>query len=507
MENAGRAAALVIHERLAPGSRVSCLCGTGNNGGDGFVVARQLLRLGHRVRVLLCGKEESLAADARVNFDAWVGLGGDVQGLPPGSDAKSCEVFFSDVDAVVDGLLGTGLSRELEGSFRAVVESLEHSRHQPSRGRHSSLQVFALDIPSGLSGDTGAVLGVAVRADVTITFGHPKLGLLTSGAPDHCGELVIADLGVPQELGPACQPSAYWVERKDVARLLPARAVSTHKGRSGRVLVVAGSVGKTGAALLASTAALRAGGGLVTICTFPEAAQSLEQRVVEVMTRSIDPERIAASLDEALDGVDVVVLGPGLGLSEAARSVVEHIVFGWDGPKVLDADAITLVSPRASELTRASGRCLLTPHPGELGRLLQLSAAEVEAQRHALLERAVTLTGQTVLLKGPHTLIGAPGATPWVTSTGHPALATGGSGDVLSGVCGALAVSLPLLQAGAAAAFVHGEAARLWVEAHAGADRGLLAREIADFLPEALAGLRGAASSGAASSGAAPTPC
>jgi ADP-dependent NAD(P)H-hydrate dehydratase / NAD(P)H-hydrate epimerase len=483
MENAGRAAALVIHQRLARTSRVLCVCGTGNNGGDGFVVARQLLGLGHSVRVLLSGKKETLGADARVNFDAWVGLGGRVQMLPPGSDVESCEVFFSDVDAVVDGLLGTGLSRELEGSFRAVVESLNHAR----------LTVFALDIPSGLNGDTGAVMGVAVRAGVTITFGHPKLGLLTSGAPDHCGELVIADLGVPQELGPACQPSAYWVERKDVARLLPAREVSTHKGRSGRVLVVAGSVGKTGAALLASTAALRAGGGLVTICTFPDAAQSLDQRVVEVMTRSIDPGRVAASLDVALDGVDVVVIGPGLGLSEAAREVVEHVVFGWDGRKVLDADAITLVSPRASELRRAPGRCLLTPHPGELGRLLEVSATEVEAQRHAALARALALTGQTVLLKGPHTLIGEPGAIPWVTSTGHPALATGGSGDVLSGVCGALAVSLPLMQAGAAAAFVHGEAARLWVNAHAGADRGLLARELADHLPEALAALRGSA--------------
>jgi ADP-dependent NAD(P)H-hydrate dehydratase / NAD(P)H-hydrate epimerase len=406
---------------------------------------------------------------------------------------RSCDGFFSDVDVVVDGLLGTGLSRELEGSFRAVVESLEHVRltHVRSHLRGGRINVFALDIPSGLNGDTGAVMGVAVRADVTITFGHPKLGLLTSGAPDHCGELVIADLGVPQELGPACQPSAYWVEREDVARLLPARELSTHKGRSGRVLVVAGSVGKTGAALLASTAALRAGAGLVTICTFPDAALSLDQRVVEVMTRSIDPDHIGASLDAALEGVDVVVLGPGLGLSDAARSVVEHVVFEWDGRKVLDADAITLVSPRAAELGSAPGCCLLTPHPGELGRLLQVSASEVEAQRHAALSRALTLTGQTLLLKGPHTLIGAPGGVPWVTSTGHPALATGGSGDVLSGVCGALAVSLPLLQAGAAAAFVHGEAARLWVNAHAGADRGLLARELADYLPRALAGLRG----------------
>lgn len=480
MENAGRGAALSIHERLGPGSRVLCVCGVGNNGGDGLVVARQLACRGHSVRVLLVGLVEQLAPDARVNFEAWQGVGGEVRLLATGADASDAlEPLWHDLDAVVDGLFGTGLSRDLSGRFRALIDSLNAA----------GLRVFALDLPSGMNADTGAVMGAAVRASVTLTFGHPKPGLLTSVATDFTGELVLCDLGVPRELGPAREPRARWIEQEDVRGWLVPRSRSTHKGRSGRVLIVAGSAGKTGAALLASGAALRGGAGLVTICTFAEVAKSLDQRVVEVMTRCIDPDRIAASLDDALEGVDVVVVGPGLGLSEAARDVVDHLVWAASCPKVLDADALTHLSRRGHDLVSAAGPCLLTPHPGELARLLGVTAAEVEADRFGALERACELTRQTVLLKGPHTLIGEPGTPPWVTSAGHPVLASGGSGDVLAGMCGALAVDMPLLRAGAAASFLHGQAAQLWVRAHAGADRGLLARELSDFLPEARARL------------------
>ncbi len=487
MENAGRSAALLVHEWLAEQSggsarsrRVCCVCGAGNNGGDGFVVARQLATLGHRVCVLLAGEADSLAADARVNFGAWVGLGGELVAMSATeADRAAFDPLWREADGIVDALFGTGLSRALSGRLSALVDSINAS----------GVPVFALDVPSGLNADTGAVMGTAVRARVTITFGHPKPGLLTSGALDHTGELCVADLGVPRDLGPALSPSAFWLEQADAASWLTPRSRSTHKGRSGRVLVIAGSVGKTGAALLSSSAALRAGAGLVTICTFADAQRSLEQRVVEVMTEAIDLERLGPCLDHALDGVDSVVIGPGLGLGEAARKVVDHVVLGWDGAKVIDADAITLFSGRARELQAAPGVCLLTPHPGELARLLGQGVRELEADRFAAMARALELTGQTLLLKGPHTLIAEPGTPPWVSSEGHPALASGGSGDVLAGICGAFMVERPPLRAGALAAYVHGRAARLWVQAHAGADRGLLARELADFVPEALASL------------------
>jgi ADP-dependent NAD(P)H-hydrate dehydratase / NAD(P)H-hydrate epimerase len=489
MENAGRAASSILEERLAAGGprRVAIVCGTGNNGGDGFVVARQLQSRGHSVRVLVSGGRDALAPDARVNRDAWVGIGGALRELPdePGSadrgvgELGSVASEWSQCDLIVDALLGTGLSRPVTGRYRSLVEAINAS----------GIDVVSLDVPSGLDADTGVALGVAVVARLTITFGHPKTGLLTSVALDHTGELRVADLGVPQRLGPALTPRAHWLDAADVAGWVEARARSTHKGRSGRVLVIGGSPGKTGAAVLSAHAALRAGAGLVTIAAFAAATASLDSRVIEVMTRPIEVDRLEASLDAALEHADAVVIGPGLGLDALARRVVDHVVLGHDGPKLIDADALTLFAGRAHELTRAPSRCLLTPHPAELARLLGSSAKEVEADRFTASERAVALTGQALLLKGPHTLLCEPGAAPWVVSEGHPALAVGGSGDVLSGMTGAFIARLGPLRAGALGAFVHGRAARLWVDAHAGADRGLLARELADFVPQALATL------------------
>jgi ADP-dependent NAD(P)H-hydrate dehydratase / NAD(P)H-hydrate epimerase len=489
MENAGRGAGWAVHERLAvlargAPQRLLCVCGVGNNGGDGLVVARHLLGLGHTPSVLLLGLAGALSGDARVNLEAWRGLGGTLVELEADAGARArVDQLTASSDAIVDAVFGTGLSREVTGRFRAAL-MLSTAARRPGR------PVFALDVPSGMHADTGVTLGVAVQADVTITFGHPKTGLLTSVGADAAGELVLADLGVPRERGPALEPRANWLEVSDAASWLEARSPSSHKGRSGRVVIVAGSVGKTGAALLSSSAALRSGAGLVTICTFADAARSLDQRVVEVMTEALDAERPLATLERALEGATAVVVGPGLGLSAPARAVIDQIVLRWPGPKLVDADAISAFAGRAKELQGAAGQCLLTPHPGELGRLLGVTAAVVESDRFGALEQALALTGQGILLKGPHTLVGEPGNTPLVVSQGHPALATGGAGDVLSGICGALLVALPRQRAGALAALLHGHAARLWVDAQAGADRGLLAREVADYVPQALARLR-----------------
>lgn len=495
MENAGRAAAEILHRRLdseraaesgrrkAPQRRVVCVCGTGNNGGDGLVLARQLLGHGHSVQVLITGGRDALSPDARVNFDAWRGLGGELRELAEGELPDASGSLWNGAHLIVDALFGTGLSRPLTGPHRALVDSINAT----------DVDVVSLDVPSGMNADTGAVMGAAIIACLTITFGHPKTGLLTSTAPDHTGDLVVAGLGVPQRLGPALTPRARWFEAADAASWLEARPRSTHKGRSGRVLVIGGAPGKTGAALLAATAALRAGAGLVTIAAFADAVQSLDSRVIEVMTRPIEPSRLEASLDAALASADAVVIGPGLGLDEMARRVVDHVVLGGHpGPKVLDADALNHFAQRAHELRDAPGPCLLTPHPAELGRMLSVGAKEVEADRFAAVDRAIELTHKTVLLKGPHTLIGEGGAPPWVVSEGHPALASGGSGDVLAGITGALITTLGPLRAGALGAFVHGRAARAWVQAHGGADRGLFARELADGVPLAIASLLGA---------------
>jgi ADP-dependent NAD(P)H-hydrate dehydratase / NAD(P)H-hydrate epimerase len=479
MENAGRGAAELIERRLAVSARVLVVCGSGNNGGDGFVVARHLLCAGRAVRVVLFAKEDQLTPDARANLGAWRGVGGEV--VPCTSDAELArfDECSSASDAIVDALFGTGLTRDVAGRFLAAIERINQ------RG----LPVFALDIPSGLSADTGLALGAAIKATLTVTFGHYKLGLLTSKAPDFTGELALVGLGVPASLEPAQAAQASLLEASDVRGWLLPRSRSAHKGSAGRVLVIAGSPGKTGAALLASQAALRAGAGLVSVCSFPETAATLDPRVVEVMTERIDPERIGPSLDALLEPADAVVLGPGLGLDARARSVSEHVLGAFDGPVVVDADALSHFSGRPRELRQARGRCVLTPHPGELGRLLGLTAAEVEADRFRAIEQAVAETGQLVLLKGPYTLIAAAGFPVWISAEGEPVLAVGGSGDVLAGVIGGLAPNLSLERAAAAGAFLHGRASRLWREAHGGADRGLLARELADLVPRAFAAL------------------
>lgn len=478
MENAGRGAAEIVAPRVAErGGPVRIVCGPGNNGGDGFVVARRLLSLGKAVSVLLASSHDRLAGDARANYNAWIGLGGPTIPISEANLGRLAEELGA-AGVVVDALLGTGLDREVTGFFASVIDGVNRA---PAHR-------IALDIPSGLDANTGCPLGVAVRADETVTFAEHKLGLWTSTGAEYAGRITRVDIGVPSELVGRVGSSARLLERSDVASWLVPRAISTHKGSAGRVAVVAGSPGKTGAALLSARGALRTGAGLVTICTFPEAAVALDARVLEEMTHRIDPANPEASLDEALGSADSAVVGPGLGLGADARRAVDHVVFKSTVAKVVDADALTLLAGRLGELRSAAGRIVLTPHPGEMARLLGSTTAEVEADRFGAVARAVSLSGAVVLLKGARTLVGAPGVQTVANPSGTPALATAGSGDVLAGVVAALAVGLEPFHAACAAAYVHGLAGEQWASAR-GQDRGLLAHEIADTVPEVLAGL------------------
>ncbi|MEB2313054.1 MAG: NAD(P)H-hydrate dehydratase [Sorangiineae bacterium] len=475
MENAGRGAADLIARETPPGPIV-VMCGAGNNGGDGFVVARRLRTLGRDARVLLAVDSARLTGDALVNFHAWRGIGGETLELRAGEEAR-LEDCLAGAAGVADGLLGTGLDRDVTGWFRELI----------LRINAASAFRAALDLPSGLHADTGAVLGAAVRAHLTVTFAHPKLGLYTTSGAEHAGRVEVVDIGVPGTRMEAC--AAYLSERADVAHAVVARPVSAHKSSAGRVLAIAGSAGKTGAALLVARGALRAGAGLVTIATFPEVQGAVEARALEEMTARIDPVSVEASLDALLEGTHSVAIGPGLGLDERARRVTEHVVLRWDGVKVVDADALTHFAGRAGELAGAAGRLILTPHSAELGRLLDRSAAEVEADRFGALARAVELTRAVVLLKGPRTLVGAPGRLPVVNATGVPALATGGAGDVLSGMIAALAVHAEPFAAAWSGAYLHGRAGERWGSVTR-ADRGLVAHELADALPACLGELR-----------------
>lgn len=481
MENAGRGAADAILRVLAGlvtrTPSVAVVCGGGNNGGDGYVAARRLLLSGVAVEVIASVPERLLKGDALANCRALLAVGGRVRWAELQGQAQAFEALHR-ADLVVDALFGTGLQRPVEGDFKDAIE-----RMNAAAGRRVSL-----DIPSGIDADTGAVLGVAVRADLTVTFAAYKPGLLTPTGLMHTGPVEVADIGVPLAALPQVGESALLLANDDIARALPVRAASSHKGSAGRVLVIAGSPGKIGAALLVGRGALRGGAGLVTLAGPAAVAGALDQRVLEAMTGRFDPADLKDSLDPLLARTDVVAIGPGLGLSEEARGVVDHVVIGHAGTVVVDADAITLFQGRAETLGQAHGRRILTPHPAELGRLLGVSAAEVEADRYSALTRAVELTRATILLKGPHTLVGSPGLPPFVGRAGTSALSTGGAGDVLTGLIAAYAAILEPASAAFVGAFLHARAAELWAE-DSGADRGLLAHEVADWVPRARAEL------------------
>ncbi|MFO0763130.1 MAG: NAD(P)H-hydrate dehydratase [Byssovorax sp.] len=464
-------------------ARVVIVCGAGNNGGDGFVVGRHLLGRGAEVEVFLTGALEKVTGESRINLDAYVDLGGTFNEMPEGSALGPLVEALGRADFVVDALFGTGLDRPIRGYLAEVIAAINAA----------GVRCVALDVPSGLDADSGAPLGIAVRADDTVTFGHLKIGLLTPEGARLAGTIHVVDLGVPdQPILELVGHVAEVIRPETLGSYLSPRETNVHKHAAGDVLVVAGSAGKLGAALLTAQAAMRAGAGLVTVCTWPDAATALESRVVEVMTTRIDPGRIEASLDEALARRSAVAIGPGLGLDEAARVAVDHVVLHWDGLKVVDADAITLFGGRAEAIAQARGQCILTPHPGELGRLIGKSARAVEQDRFGAVREAVRLTRAIVVLKGARTIIATPEGQLHICMAGNPALATAGSGDVLTGLIAALSCSQPADRAACAGVLVHALAGDLW-RARTGSDRGLMAGEIAERVPRILAALgRGA---------------
>jgi NAD(P)H-hydrate epimerase len=479
MENAGHGATELVLARFPDARRIVIVCGVGNNGGDGFVVARLLKTHGRDARVLFAGDPARLRGDALANHRAWIDAGGALANVDEGSLA-ALDTALAEAELVVDAVFGTGLDRDLSGLPSEVV----------SRLNAAGKPILALDLPSGLDADRGVPLGVAVRATVTATFAGKKRGLCTPTGAEYAGEVVVVPIGIPAEIEARVGAAAVELEPADLAALLPRRSARAHKGSSGRVLILAGSPGKIGAALLVTQGVLRAGGGLVTLAAEPATAGVFEQRVLEAMTARLDPDAPERSLDALLEKADVVALGPGLGLDAFARRVVDHVALGWSGRVVVDADAITSFRDRVDVLQKACGRLVLTPHSAELARLIGGSAADVEADRFGAVARAVERTGQVVLLKGASTLVAAPGEKIGVNPTGNALLATGGAGDVLCGVIAALLVGLEPYAAARAGAYVHGKAADL-LAAELGVDRGVLAHEVADAVPRALAAVLG----------------
>jgi NAD(P)H-hydrate epimerase len=456
MSRAGEAAVLAARERFPQATRWEVLCGAGNNAGDAYVVARLAAQEGIVVSVLTLVDPGTLKGDAATAYDDFVAEGGIVTRWEGALD-KEAEVL-------IDGVLGSGLERKVGDDFAAAVEAIN---------KHDA-EVVALDIPTGLHGDTGTVLGTAVHADVTVTFVGLKSGLFLGDGPRLCGEIVFAGLGVPEHCRPRSAATYRRIDDRMLGQFLPRRARSAHKGDFGHVLIVGGGPGMPGAVRLAGEAALRSGAGLVSVATHPSHAALIACTRPELMCHPIDDVR---DLSELIEKASVVAFGPGLGQSGWARSLFDALKV-VERPSVWDADALNLLSGSPS----TGDQRVITPHPGEAARLLASSTRSVQGDRRNALGTLQERYGGVAVLKGANTLVSSRGGVPWLCAAGNPGMATAGMGDVLTGIIAALvAQGLPPEMAAAIGVELH---ARAGDRAAVHGERGLLATEL-------LAELRG----------------
>lgn len=481
MDNAAQAVAEAVHEALTAleGERVVIFCGGGNNGGDGLGAARWLQSYGVSVRAFVVGAAlDAVQGDAAVELAMFTKAGGRVEALSTEDDWVLAELAASKADVLVDALLGTGFHGELEGDVLRACELLNKSEKY----------ILAVDIPTGVNADNGAVCEQAVRADHTVTMGLVKTGLLLYPGREYCGDIELADISMPVKLVEEYQSDKYRLTDEIVRELLPLRKANAHKGDAGRVVICAGSPGYTGAAALASDAAVKAGAGLVSLYTPLSSRDVLAIKLTEVMVHGL-LERMpgilgggaASDVASSAEAADVLAIGPGLGTSESTQEAVRTILQKITTPVVIDADALTALAGHTEILPAMQAQKVLTPHPGEMARLTGLEIAEIEADRINVAKKYAEEWQAIVVLKGAPTVIGCPNGTVYVNSTGNSSLATGGSGDVLTGIIAGLAAQeISLQEAAICGVYLHGLAAEL-----TGIDIGLAAGELAALLPQA----------------------
>jgi hydroxyethylthiazole kinase-like uncharacterized protein yjeF len=453
MKRAGEAALRYLRSRWPTAHRIVILCGGGNNGGDGYVLARFARAAGLTVSVLATVPPERLEGDARRAYDDCVASGIDV--------ARFTSEGLADGDVIVDAMLGTGLRSVLRDDALAVIDAV-NAAHRP---------VLALDVPSGLDADTGAPFGAAVRADCTVTFVGLKTGLFIGDGPERAGTVYFDDLEVVPPPGPKFRPRLERIVEPDIQRALPRRARSAHKGDFGRVLIIGSGAGMPGATRLAGEAALRVGAGLVTVVAAPVNIAAIASGRPELICIAAEgPE----DLEDALSRADVIAIGPGLGRSDWSRSLLKATL-ATRKPLVIDADALNLLAE--GDPPRDHGDWILTPHPGEAGRLLDLPTDEVQRDRLSALDQLVERYRAIVVLKGAGTLVGGPDRVSALCERGNPGMATAGMGDVLTGaIAGILGQCRDPWLAVRAGVLVHAMAGDTLART---GERGLLASDVA----------------------------
>jgi NAD(P)H-hydrate epimerase len=459
MENAGAAAFKALRQRWPRAHHIAVFCGAGNNGGDGFVIARLAQEHGLTVTVYLLADASRLKGDARLAFEKLQ--------LTPVSIRQFGAKVDGPCDVLVDALLGTGLAGEVKDQWKAAIDAMNHIKAT------AACPIVAVDIPSGLHADTGSVLGTAVHADLTITFIGVKQGLLTGKGPEYCGELLFDDLGVDAKVYDHVKCSARRITQDDVSGLLPRRKRCAHKGDFGHVLIIGGNKGMAGAARMAAEAASRGGAGLVSVATRPEHVAAIAGARPEIMCHGVDG---AMQLKPLLSSATCIAIGPGLGQDSWARALL-GMALETAKPLVMDADALNLLAHEP--LVRSNW--VITPHPGEAGRLLQTQVSHIQQDRFAAVSALQARFGGVAVLKGCGTLVCDDKGGFALCDAGNPGMAAGGMGDVLTGLVAACIAQTKQLSASArAAVYIHATAADLAAMDHG--ERGLLATDLFPYI-------------------------
>ncbi len=484
MENAARGATRVFLDHFTPStdSHVVVLCGRGNNGGDGYVMARYLQQAGFKVTVILLSKLNNVYGDALINLKVIKQMGLEVLEVPDAKRWGAKRRVLRNCDYIIDGILGTGLNSTVKGFYSQVLKYV-NGLGKP---------VMAIDIPSGLNADTGQIMGVAIKAELTATFGFPKVGHLIFPGADLVGRLVRIDIGIPESVVTQVPVSSVMTDPSDLSHLFATENQDIHKGNRGHLLVLSGSTGKTGAATLTALGGLRAGAGLVTLGVPKSLNPILESKLTEAMTEPL-PETSDGSLSlnaekkirALMEGKTALALGPGLSTHPETVSLVRRIVAGSRLPMVIDADGLNALSQDQSSISSCGQRAILTPHPGEMARLVGIKTSTVQNDRIGAATQFVKKYGCYLVLKGARTLIAQPDGELYVNPTGNPALSSGGAGDVLTGLIGGfLARGWSMAEAAIAGVYLHGMAADYLAEDMG--QVGVLAGELLDVLPELM---------------------
>lgn len=487
MENAGRSVAEAAAKVAGglEGRRVALFCGKGNNGGDGLVAARYLLRTGARPKVYLLGSFQDISPDARANLDMATRAGVDVRAVPDGSTLDELRRDVHASSLLIDAVLGTGFSPPVRGFYGEVLSFIAGL----------GIPLLSVDIPSGLSADSGQVEEPSLSANWTVTFGLPKVGQFLYPAAEKYGTLFLADIGFPESLEQKVESSRRLVTAASLSPSLPRCPPDSHKGRFGHILILAGSWGLVGASVLAARGALRTGAGLVTVALPESQAPPVLEGLPEAMilplpetARGTPGERALDVLLENMTGKAVMAVGPGLSRNPETARLVRSLIPQVRVPLVIDADGLNAFAGNTSVLLESKADIVITPHPGELGRLLGLTATDIQERRIGFAQDFSKKYGVIVALKGAMTVVATPSGQVHVNPTGNPGMAAGGMGDVLTGAVAAfIGQGCGILQSTLLGVYIHGLAGDL-AAARTGS-RGYLAGEVADELPRAIADL------------------